>query len=77
MEAEWHMGRKRWIAFWLIGLLFLGQSEGIAEIPAAGEAELAEPEKFVALTFDDGPKRETTATLLDGLRQRGASATFF
>lgn len=71
------MGRKRWIAFWLIGLLFLGQSEGIAEIPAAGEAELAEPEKFVALTFDDGPKRETTATLLDGLRQRGASATFF
>ena len=65
MEAEWHMGRKRWIAFWLIGLLFLGQSEGIAEIPAAGEAELAEPEKFVALTFDDGPKRETTATLLD------------
>ena len=71
------MGRKRWIAFWLIGLLFLGQSEGIAEIPVAGEAELAEQEKFVALTFDDGPKRETTATLLDGLRQRGASATFF
>ena len=55
----------------------MGSRKELAEIPAAGEAELAEPEKFVALTFDDGPKRETTATLLDGLRQRGASATFF
>ena len=31
----------------------------------------------MALTFDDGPKAGTTDILLDGLRQRGASATFF
>ena len=33
--------------------------------------------KYVALTFDDGPRADTTAALLDGLRQRGAAATFF
>ena len=32
---------------------------------------------FVALTFDDGPKSETTSALLDGLSQRGIHATFF
>lgn len=34
-------------------------------------------EKFVALTFDDGPWPQTTAQLLDGLAARGAKATFF
>jgi len=38
-------------------------------IPAEG--------KYVALTFDDGPKEGTTDRLLDGLQERGASATFF
>lgn len=33
--------------------------------------------KFVALTFDDGPRAGTTGSLLDGLRARGADATFF
>lgn len=33
--------------------------------------------KFVALTFDDGPRRGTTDVLLEGLRQRGVRATFF
>ena len=32
---------------------------------------------FVALTFDDGPKAETTSVLLDGLARRGIHATFF
>lgn len=32
---------------------------------------------FIALTFDDGPKTETTVRLLDGLAQRGVHATFF
>ena len=31
----------------------------------------------VALTFDDGPRRDTTTALLDGLSQRGVPATFF
>ena len=29
------------------------------------------------MTFDDGPRTGTTDRLLDGLRERGASATFF
>lgn len=32
---------------------------------------------YVALTFDDGPSGALTEQLLDGLRQRGARATFF
>ncbi len=32
---------------------------------------------YVALTFDDSPNGETTQRLLDGLRARGAHATFF
>ena len=34
-------------------------------------------EKIIAITFDDGPKDGTTDLLLDGLRERGASSTFF
>ena len=33
--------------------------------------------RCIALTFDDGPSPQTTAALLDGLRERGAHATFF
>ena len=33
--------------------------------------------KLIALTFDDGPSPQTTAALLDGLKERGAHATFF
>lgn len=32
---------------------------------------------LIALTFDDGPRRDTTEKLLDGLAQRGVPATFF
>lgn len=35
------------------------------------------PIKFVALTFDDGPAGDITATLLEGLKERDAKATFF
>ena len=34
-------------------------------------------DKKIALTFDDGPRWETTEKLLDGLQQRGVQATFF
>ena len=58
---------------------------GTAEIPVEilGELEedvledLVEAPKYVALTFDDGPRADTTARLLDGLLERGAAATFF
>src|SRR5699024_1787705 len=34
-------------------------------------------EKYVALTFDDGPSKEVTPRILDILSQHGAVATFF
>ena len=46
-------------------------------IPGVTVNRVAVPDKVVALTFDDGPRRGTTTRLLDGLRERGASATFF
>lgn len=36
----------------------------------------AEPERYVALTFDDGPSGRFTRRLLDGLEERGVQATF-
>ena len=63
----------------LLGLV-LASLTGCGEtaVPAGGGAEIpAEAPKYVALTFDDGPRRDTTARLLDGLRERGAGATFF
>ena len=59
----------------LLGMVVLGgcresavSVDSAADIPAT---------KYVALTFDDGPKAGTTDVLLDGLKVRGASATFF
>ena len=49
---------------------------GDAAVPADSGAEIPEGEKYVALTFDDGPRRGTTDRLLDGLEARGAVATF-
>ena len=52
------------------------KQSGAAAAAAAGVAAEERP-PVVALTFDDGPRRDTTAALLDGLARRGAHATFF
>ena len=39
-------------------------------LPASAAEPAAVPEKYVALTFDDGPWPETTEQLLDGLAER-------
>ena len=71
------MKRRRWALCALLALL-LGCLPGRETAsPAANPVELPAESRFVALTFDDGPRRDTTARLLDGLRERGASATFF
>ena len=44
--------------------------------PAVGGANIPDG-PYVALTFDDGPRAETTSVLLDGLARRGVLATFF
>ncbi len=48
-------------------------------LPVDGPAEVEQEQetKFIALTFDDGPRRSTTGPLLDGLAQRGVPATCF
>lgn len=51
-------------------------------VPSSSELELTIPQtsfgpRLVALTFDDGPRRDTTSALLDGLKERGVPATFF
>lgn len=50
---------------------------GGSAVPAAAGTRLPEGEKYVALTFDDGPKAGTTDVLLEELAERRASATFF
>ena len=47
------------------------------DIAAGGEAQITEETKYIALTFDDGPRPDTTGRLLDGLKERGAKVTFF
>ena len=47
----------------------LGELDGETRQALTGEP------KYVALTFDDGPRPDTTGRLLDGLSARGAAAT--
>lgn len=67
--------RKKALAFALCVLLLTGC--GGPAVETDGTAMLSEEVKYVALTFDDGPHKDTTAALLDGLKERGAAATFF
>ena len=66
------------IFVYLVLLVFLESAAQVTGVTASAPAEIPAGEpRYVALTFDDGPRRSTTARLLDGLRERGASATFF
>lgn len=65
------------IFFYLVLLIFLESAAAVTGVPASAPAEVPAEPRYLALTFDDGPRRDTTARLLDGLRERGASATFF
>ena len=70
------MGKRRTAAALLCALLLTGCA-GSGAVEADGTAQITEEVKYVALTFDDGPRRATTTRLLDGLKERGAAATFF
>lgn len=61
-------------------LLILGQmyaAGGPAAPVSSGDEEAVIHRGYVALTFDDGPDRECTEDLLDGLKNRGVKASFF
>ena len=47
------------------------------DAPPQGQLPQEQPAGYVALTIDDGPTPRHTARLLDGLKERGAHATFF
>ena len=69
---------KRILALALLLLpLACGGFDAFGAIAASGSAHLTQETHYIALTFDDGPRWDTTQRLLDGLRERGASATFF
>lgn len=71
------MWKQRLLFVILAALILLGCAGGNAEIPVDGTAVIPAETKYIALTFDDGPRQGTTDRLLDGLQERGASATFF
>lgn len=68
------MGKRKGIVICLLW------AAALALVPALGVSAAsagAAPVKYAALTFDDGPWPGTTRKLLDGLKERGAKATFF
>lgn len=64
---------KAWLSLLLLPLLALLPLRQAEAVPAIGSAGAP----CVALTFDDSPNAALTERLLDGLRERGAHATFF
>ena len=78
MKRGWDALKIQRIIFLVAAVLLLGSvvaSE--TAISVDSQVEIPAGEEYIALTFDDGPKADTTARLLDGLRDRGAKATFF
>ena len=67
------MKRKHWLCLLLLPLLALLP----ARIAAVTPALAPQPTGYIALTFDDSPNGALTERLLDGLKERGAHATFF
>ena len=59
-----------------LAVLWLWYPRYRGSLTASGPAQIPDG-PFVALTFDDGPKADTTPVLLDGLSRRGIHATFF
>ena len=65
-----------WVFLLLVFFLFLRQNKS-AEVFHAVPGRTGQELPKVALTFDDGPSRQYTPKLLEGLRERGILATFF
>ncbi len=81
MKKSGFSARTAWLvlAVFLLGCCLSAavSKEGDRVVTTDAAADVEDAPKLIALTFDDGPRRETTAKLLDGLAQRGVPATFF
>lgn len=65
------------VDFILLAYLIFLLSAPVTVREASAPEGAVKPEKYLALTFDDGPHPVHTPVLLDGLKQRGVPATFF
>lgn len=74
------IGRRFWMFSLIFGLIVCYRKEIAAEILQVSKAIIALPQeetKKIALTFDDGPHPIYTPKLLEGLKERQVTATFF
>lgn len=73
------MHSKRWIFGIYIAVLLTAVGGLLVSLVSQTKAanSFLVVEKRVAITFDDGPNPDYTAKLLEGLKERGVSATFF
>lgn len=71
------MKKQCCFGIWVLVVALLWVPDREQAILSDGYAALPSETKYVALTFDDGPHPEQTKRLLDGLLERGTSATFF
>lgn len=71
------MWRQRLLFVLSAALVLFACIGGETAVPADGTVDIPAETNYIALTFDDGPRPGTTDRLLDGLKERGASATFF
>lgn len=63
---------------WIIGILLLIVGAVCIKVrPLPVVSDKIQEAKKIALTFDDGPHQKYTKVLLDGLRERNVTATFF
>ncbi len=67
---------KKTIIICCIVLLIAG-AVYVKSCPVPAVSDKVQEAKKVALTFDDGPHKKYTKLLLDGLRERNVTATFF
>lgn len=71
------------LLFLILAGIKKGISNGIVDglktgiVVSSDEEQDTGMQKFAAITFDDGPHREYTKRLLEGLKVRGVKATFF
>lgn len=61
----------------VVAVITVVKSAKIITVDAMAEVNCRSSNRKIAITFDDGPHPYYTGQLLDGLKERGAVATFF